>query len=57
MTKLKTSGGNQNCYSIILNGKNYLMLKVQCQIAIMKNSLWGIVSGTEEVPGVKNTDA
>ena len=40
-----------------LNRKNYLTWKVQCQMALMKDSLWGIVSGTEEAPGEDNADA
>ena len=31
-----------------LNGKNYPMWKVQCRMVLMKESLWGIISGTEE---------
>ena len=30
-----------------LNGKNYATWKVQCRMALIKDSLWGIVSGTE----------
>lgn len=40
-----------------LNGKNYPTWKVQCRMALMKDSLWGIVSGTEETPGEENADA
>ena len=40
-----------------LNGKNYPTWKVQCRMALMKDSLWGIVSGTEEAPGEENADA
>ena len=32
---------------IPLNGKNYPTWKVQCKTALMKDSLWRIVSGTE----------
>ena len=34
-----------------LNGVNYLTWKVQCRMALMKDSLWGIVNGTEIPPG------
>ena len=40
-----------------LNGKNHLTWKVQCQMALMKDSVWDIVSGTEEAPGEDNADA
>ena len=33
-----------------LNGPNYLMWKVQCWMALMKDGLWGIVNGTENIP-------
>ena len=39
-----------------LNGRNYPMWKVQCRMALMKESLWGIISGTEETSGEDNTD-
>ena len=39
-----------------LNGRNYPLWKVQCQMALMKESLWGIISGTEEMPGEDNAD-
>lgn len=39
-----------------LDGKNYPTWKVQCRMALMKDSLWGIVSGTEEAPE-ENGDA
>ena len=39
-----------------LNGKNYPTWKVQCRMALMKESLWGIISGTEETPGEDNAD-
>ena len=39
-----------------LNGRNYPMWKVQCRMALMKESLWGIISGTEEKPGEDNAD-
>ena len=34
-----------------LNGNNYVTWKLQCKMALMKEGLWGIVSGTEEAPG------
>ena len=33
-----------------LNRKNYPMWKIQCQIALVKDSLWSIVNGTETAP-------
>ena len=33
-----------------LNGKNYPTWKVQCRMALVKDSLWGIVRGTEDAP-------
>ena len=39
-----------------LNGKNYPTWKVQCRMALLKDSVWDIVSGTEEAPGEDNTD-
>ena len=32
-----------------LNGSNYPMWKVQCQMALMKDGLWNIVNGTETI--------
>ena len=40
-----------------LNGKNYPTWKVQCKMALMKDSLWGIVSGTETLADEANADA
>ena len=42
---------------VLLNGKNYPTWKVQCRMALMKDSLWDIVSGTVEVPAEENADA
>ena len=42
---------------IPLNGKNYPTWKVQCRMALIKDGLWGIVNGTEEVPGEGNAEA
>ena len=33
-----------------LKGDNYPTLKLQCQMALMKDALWGILNGTEIVP-------
>ena len=33
-----------------LNGKNYPTWKIQCRMALVKDSLWSIVSGTETEP-------
>ena len=33
-----------------LNGTNYPTWKLQCRMALMKDGLWGIVSGTEAAP-------
>ena len=38
-----------------LTGSNYATWKIQCRMALMKDGLWGIVSGSEEVP--KDVDA
>ena len=40
-----------------LNGKNYPTWKVQCRMALIKDSLWGIVSGTDEAPPEEQADA
>ena len=42
---------------IPLNGKNYPTWKIQCRMALIKDGLWSIVNGTEEVPGVGNAEA
>lgn len=34
-----------------LNERNYPTWKVQCRMALIKDGLWGIVSGTETDPG------
>ena len=33
-----------------LNGANYPTWKVQCRMALVRDGLWGIVSGTETEP-------
>ena len=40
----------------LLNGKNYATWKVQCRMALMKDGLWGVVNGFDEVPE-NNEDA
>ena len=40
-----------------LNGKNYPTWKVQCRMALIKDSLWGIVSGADEAPAEEQADA
>ncbi len=40
-----------------LNGKNYPTWKIQCRMALMKDGLWGIVSGTEVAPDEGNAEA
>ena len=40
-----------------LNGSNYPTWKVQCRMALMKDGLWGIVSGTEVDSGEDQVDA
>ena len=35
---------------VLLNGSNYNTWKVQCKMALLKQQLWGIVSGTETAP-------
>ena len=42
---------------IPLDGKNYPTWKIQCRMALMKDSLWGIVSGTETSPSEEQADA
>ena len=48
---------NSHVVSIIhLKGKNYPTWNVQCQMALMKEVLWGIVQGTEANPGADNAE-
>ena len=35
---------------VLLRGPNYATWKVQCTMALKKDGVWGIVSGTEEAP-------
>ena len=35
-----------------LNGRNYPTWKVQCRMALVRDGLWGIVSGSETAPNL-----
>ena len=35
---------------VLLNSSNYSTWKVQCKMALMKDGLWSLVSGTEIAP-------
>ena len=37
--------------TVPLNGMNYATWRVQCQMALICDGLWGIVSETEHAPG------
>ena len=39
-----------------LKGSNYPAWKVQCRMALMKDRLWSIVNGTEQIPGEREAD-
>ena len=39
-----------------LNESNYGTWKIQCRMALMKDGLWGIVSGTEATPAETDAD-
>ena len=41
---------------IPLNGSNYPTWKIQCQMALMRDSLWSIVNGSEIAPADNTTD-
>ena len=49
MAKIKTA-------LVPLTGKNYPTWKVQCKMGLMKDSLWGVVSGSETLAGGASTD-
>ena len=49
MAELKTA-------IVPLTGKNYPTWKVQCKMALMKDSLWGIVAGSETLSRDANAD-
>ena len=34
----------------LLNERNYATWKVQCRMALMKDGLWGVITGLDEVP-------
>ena len=40
-----------------LIGSKYPTWKIQCQMALMKAELWGIVNGTEIAPGETHADS
>lgn len=47
----KMAGNHANSTHVVpLNGTNYPTWKIQCKMALMKDNLWGIVSGTETEP-------
>ena len=39
-----------------LNGRNYPTWKIQCQMALVRDGLWGIVNGSERAPSVEEAD-
>ena len=39
-----------------LKGPNYATWKIQCRMALMKEGLWGIVTGTEEPPSEEEAE-
>ena len=39
-----------------LKGPNYATWKIQCRMALMKEGLWGIVTGTEEPPSEEDAE-
>ena len=39
-----------------MNGRNYPTWKVQCRMALVRDGLWGIVSGSETAPSGEDTD-
>lgn len=48
---------SSNSKIVLLNGSNYATWKIQCKMALIKNSLWGYVSGTEVEPEVDEAHA
>ena len=56
MTTIQTKMNSHVVSIIHLRGKNYPTWKVQCQMALMKESLWGIVQGTEANPGADHAE-
>ena len=46
-----------NTVSIIpLKGNNYPTWKVQCQMALMRDGVWGFLDGTEQRPSESDAD-
>ena len=43
--------------TVSLNGTNYPTWKVQCQMALVRDGLWGIVNGTETAPDEGEADS
>ena len=43
---------SRNVRMVPLNGGNYPTWKLQCQMALMKEDLWGIVNETEDTPAI-----
>ena len=39
-----------------LDGSNYNAWKIQCRMALMKENLWSIVSGTEVAPAATEAE-
>ena len=39
-----------------LTGNNFPTWKIQCKMALMKDGLWGIVTGAESAPPRENSD-
>ena len=39
-----------------LNGSNYRTSKVQCRMALLKDGLWSIVSGSETAPALTEAE-
>ena len=42
--------------AVPLNGSNYPTWKIQSKMALMKDGLWGITSGTETAPPTDQAD-
>ena len=49
--KFRTMASESKTVTVVpLNGANYSTWKVQCRMALMKDRLWNIVNGTENMP-------
>ena len=46
------SGSGKHTLVVALNGENYPTWKLQCKMALVREGLWGFVSGTEVAPEV-----